>query len=138
MKRTLLLKKIESIFSKQNTLEKIEVLIHRDAQKYGIRMPMTVVEKQITKSELADMTAGFYHQSLASGRWFTFSLVEQLANIGSEVHRVIRAGNDKSRFDNAVARALELFDLTLSDSRWRGRCKDVARIRECFCYAALG
>jgi hypothetical protein len=84
------------------------------------------------------MTAGFYHQSLASGRWFTFSLVEQLANIGSEVHRVIRAGNDKSRFDNAVARALELFDLTLSDSRWRGRFKEVARVRELFCYAALG
>lgn len=81
---------------------------------------------------------GFYHQELASGRWFTLSLAEQLANIGSEVHRAIRAGTDKLRFDNACARALELFDLTLSDSRWRGRFKEITRVRELFCYAVLG
>ena len=80
----------------------------------------------------------FQHQSLAAGRWFTLSLAEQLGNIGSEVNRAIRAGGDKNRFDNAVMRGLELFDLTLSDSRWQKRLKEIARARELFCDAALG
>ena len=37
------------------------------------------------------MNSGFQHQSLAEGRWFTLSLAEQLANIGSEVSRAIRS-----------------------------------------------
>jgi hypothetical protein len=69
-------------------------------------------------------------------RWATFSLVEQLANVGSEVDRAIRAhttGN-AGRFDNALARALELFDLTAADARWRGpRRREILRAREEFC-----
>ena len=84
------------------------------------------------------MTTRFQHQSLAEGRWFTLSLAEQLGNIGSEVHRAIRARGDKNRYDNAVLRALELFDLTLSDTRWRKRLKEIARAREIFCDAAWG
>lgn len=38
------------------------------------------------------------------------------------------------RFDNALARALELFDLTAADARWSGpRCREVLRAREEFC-----
>ena len=69
-------------------------------------------------------------------RWATFSLVEQLGNVGSEVDRTIRAhatGN-AGRFDNALARALELFDLTAADERWRGpRRREILRAREEFC-----
>ena len=78
------------------------------------------------------------HESLAAGKWFQMSLVEQLGNIGSEVGRALRAQEDKQRFDNAVTRALELFDLTLSDKRWLGRFKELARAREVFCDAVLG
>ena len=84
------------------------------------------------------MVPGFQHQSLAEGRWFSFSLAEQLGNIGSEVNRAIQARNDAERFDRAIIRALELFDLTLSDSRWRKRLKEIARAREVFCDAAYG
>jgi hypothetical protein len=84
------------------------------------------------------MTTEFQHQSLAAGKWFTLSLAEQLGNIGSEVNRTIRARGDKNRYDNAVIRALELFDLTLSDTRWRTRLKEIARAREIFCDAAWG
>jgi signal transduction protein with GAF and PtsI domain len=84
------------------------------------------------------MTLEFQHQSLAEGRWFAFSLAEQLGNIGSEVSRALRARGDEKRFEGAVARALELFDLTLSDPRWRKRLKEIARARELFCDAALG
>lgn len=76
-----------------------------------------------------------FHSSLAEGRWFTFSLAEQLGNIGSEVSRCIRARGDDKRFEGAVFRALELFDLTLSDPRWRKRLKEIARARELFCDA---
>ncbi len=80
----------------------------------------------------------FQHRSLAAGRWISFSLAEQLGNIGGEVNRVIRARGDEKRFDNAVVRTLELFDLTLSDPRWRKRLKELARARELFCAAVLG
>jgi hypothetical protein len=32
-----------------------------------------------------------YHPELASGRWFTFSIAEQLANVGSEYERARKA-----------------------------------------------
>ncbi|MBU1136785.1 hypothetical protein KKD72_00230 [Patescibacteria group bacterium] len=80
-----------------------------------------------------------YHKGLAAGRWFELSLMEQLGNIGGEVSRTRRAQYvDLQRFQNATDRALELFDLTLSDSRWRGRLKEIGRAREIFCDAITG
>jgi hypothetical protein len=80
----------------------------------------------------------FQHESLASGRWFKFSLAEQLGNIGSEVNRAIYARGDEKRFEGAVVRALELFDLTISDPRWKKRLKEITRARELFCDAVFG
>lgn len=81
----------------------------------------------------------FIHQNLASGRWQKFSLPEQLANIGSEVSRARKwQGKDENIFWGAVERALELFNLTLMDPRWRGRLREIARTREVFCDAVLG
>lgn len=84
------------------------------------------------------------HKSLAAGRWSTLSIVEQLANVGSEVERTINAyeSGKKERWENALARALELFDLTAADARWAGaRRREVLRAREEFCrlfFAAPG
>lgn len=64
------------------------------------------------------------------------TLAEQLANVGSEVDRAIRSSQSGrvSRFENALDRALELFDLTAADDRWRGpRRREVLRAREEFC-----
>ena len=78
----------------------------------------------------------FQHQSLASGRWYTMSLAEQLGNIGSEVHRARLAEHtNKGRFLAARDRALELFELTIADVRWRGRLREIARAHEVFCDA---
>jgi hypothetical protein len=81
----------------------------------------------------------FIHRDLANGGWAKLSLMEQLGNIGSEVSR---AGNwqnkNKEIFNGAVERALELFDLTLEDSRWAGRKREINRAREVFCDAILG
>jgi hypothetical protein len=76
------------------------------------------------------MSAG--HTELASGRWQAFSLVEQLANVGSEIERAIN-WSKKDRPDysmNAFYRGLELLDLTIADPRHRRRLKELTRLRE--------
>lgn len=65
--------------------------------------------------------------------WGQMTLMEQLGNIGSEVSRASKwKGRDEKIFQNAVDRALELFDLTLDDGRWKGRRWEIARAREVF------
>jgi hypothetical protein len=74
-------------------------------------------------------------------RWASFTLVEQLSHVGSEVDRTIRAHDaaQHARFDNALARALELFDLTAADDRWQGpRRREILRAREEFCSLFFG
>ena len=81
------------------------------------------------------------HRSLSAGRWRTLSLAEQMGNIGSEVDRAVRASStgNEERFQGAFDRALELFDLTLADPRWRGhRRREIARAREEFCRLFYG
>ena len=61
------------------------------------------------------------HKNLATGEWNNLTLMEQLGNIGSEVSRAaLSQGKDEGRFQGAVQRGLDLFDLTLADSRWKG------------------
>lgn len=86
------------------------------------------------------MTTPPVHKDLASGRWHTLTLVEQMGNIGSEVHRAFRARErrDAPRAELAFARALELFDLSAGDARWHGaRRREQRRARELFCGAFL-
>jgi hypothetical protein len=79
------------------------------------------------------------HQNLADGRWQKLTLMEQLGNIGSEISRATNAEHkSEEEFKAATYRALELFDLTLSDPRWRGRLREIARAREVFLDTALG
>ena len=81
------------------------------------------------------------HAGLASGRWGTLTLAEQLGNAGADVGRAIRARDerDQGRFAAAFDRALELLDLTLADPRWSGpRLREVARTREVVCDFLVG
>jgi len=72
------------------------------------------------------------HRSLAAERWQGFSLVEQLANVGSEVERALlwRAKNNPEYSHLALERALELLGLTITDPRHRRRLKELTRLRE--------
>lgn len=82
----------------------------------------------------------FQHTSLANGRWSQFSLVEQMANIGSEVFRAIKwkEKGDRETAEGAFYRALELFDLTIADLKNVTRLKEVCRGRELFCDYFIG
>ena len=75
------------------------------------------------------------HPELASGRWHTFSLAEQLGNVGSEVSRAVRASEleREGRKASALDRALELMDLTIADPKHRGRLRELCRAREVLC-----
>jgi len=72
------------------------------------------------------------HQQLAAGRWQKLSFFEQMANIGSETERSIKWKNKGNAvyMKMAFERALELLDLTITDSRNRKRLKELLRVRE--------
>lgn len=75
-----------------------------------------------------------FHAELAAGRWRGLSLLEQMANIGSEVERAIR-GREQGKPERALRaayRTLELFDLSLDDPKLHGRLREIARAREVF------
>lgn len=85
------------------------------------------------------MSGVLRHTEAAGGRWYAFSLAEQMANIGSEVHRAVQwRERDGKIFDRACEHALELIDLTVRDPRWKGRLKEVLRMREFLCGTVFG
>lgn len=75
----------------------------------------------------------YQHQDLANGKWAKLSLVEQMANIGSEVERTIawreKANPEYSRL--AFYRALELVDLSLDATKVPPTLRELTRLREC-------
>ncbi len=78
--------------------------------------------------------------SLASGRWQTLSLIEQLANIGSEVERALnwRQKGNPEHSQKALERALALIELTIADPRHTSRLKEITRLREALLDFFLG
>src|SRR3989338_7339714 len=72
------------------------------------------------------------HKDLAAGRWNMLPFLEQMANIGSEVERVLNWGAKKNAdySSRAFERSLEFLDLTLDGVRGMPRRKEVARLRE--------
>jgi len=72
-----------------------------------------------------------YHKGLTTKQWCSKNIFEQMANIGSEVFRMLKSRKkDKKNYELAFERALELLDLTLADPKNRTRLKEIARVRE--------
>lgn len=72
------------------------------------------------------------HKNLTPEHWFSFSLIEQLANVGSDIERTIqwkKKGNI-AYSQQAFERALELLDLTIADPRHLKRLREIVRTRE--------
>ncbi len=72
------------------------------------------------------------HKEMASGRWFELSLVEQLANVGTDIERCIKwAQRNKPEYSQAAfERVLDLIDLTVKDPKNKGRLREILRVRE--------
>ena len=84
------------------------------------------------------------HRSLENGRWAELTFPQQMANIGSETSRVLKAleAGKENRAQSAFARFQELMDLTIRYGRagqpasarsamWEELC----RFRELYCAA---
>ena len=79
------------------------------------------------------------HLEQAAGAWHSRTLLDQLANVGSEVGRIRKWRDRNPEFaERAFARALELLDLTINDPRWKGRRKELTRARTFLCDAMMG
>ena len=72
------------------------------------------------------------HKNLGQKKWQKLSLIEQMANIGSEVERAInwKQKKDKEYSKLAFERALELIDLTMADKKNLKRLQEITRVRE--------
>jgi hypothetical protein len=72
------------------------------------------------------------HRELSLGRWNELSLVEQMANVGSEIERALkwRSKDNPEYCMSAFERALELLDMTLDSCKKKSHLKEIARTRE--------
>lgn len=77
------------------------------------------------------MASGFNRE-----KWFSLTVPEQLGNIGSEYDRILswKQKNQPDYSQKALARTLELIDLTAADPQWRGsKLRELMRLREWIC-----
>ena len=75
----------------------------------------------------------YQHKNLANGQWFELSILEQLANIGTEVNRALKwkNKNNPTYSENSFMRALELLSLSLDDPKNKGaKLKELCRLYE--------
>src|SRR5260221_11574556 len=72
-----------------------------------------------------------FHEDIQN-RWETFSIFDQMANIGAEVGRafVWKKKNNQDMSKHAFYRSLELIDFTINDVKNRNRLKEITRMRE--------
>ena len=75
------------------------------------------------------------HRELNDGKWAQMNLMEQLANVGSEVSRASKWKKKENEIhaQNSFERALELLDLTILNSPRYTATKELCRAREEMC-----
>jgi hypothetical protein len=73
----------------------------------------------------------FFNQTFLK-KWFALSAIEQMANIGAEVGRMInwRKKRNYKLSQNALYRALDLIDASAADKKNKKRLKEFLRVRE--------
>ena len=92
---------------------------------------------------------GYQHKGLAAGGWAEKSLIEQMANIGSEFYRALswKKKENEQYCMRAFERGLELIDLTVASclfryseepSRRRAALRELLRLREALCDYFVG
>lgn len=74
----------------------------------------------------------YQHKNLLNGKWFEFSLAEQMANIGAEIGRAINwKKKEKPDYSQqAFFRGLELLSFTIDDKKNKSKLKELLRLKE--------
>ena len=69
---------------------------------------------------------------ISDEKWHKLTLSQQLGNIGSEIARARdwEQCHEKKLRNEALIRAMDLLDLTISDPRWKRRLREFTRFRE--------
>ncbi|MBU2082362.1 hypothetical protein KKH14_02995 [Patescibacteria group bacterium] len=113
-------------------------------------MEIKIVKDTISKEELKKIAENQFgdlikaikkiqRKKIFTSNWQKLSFYEQMGNIGSEISRALNwRDKDEKSYDNAIARAFELLDLTIADLRWRLRLKEIVRARELLADAMFG
>lgn len=70
-----------------------------------------------------------HHKTLTSEKWVQYPIHKQMLMIGSEFSRILHLKHREDQ-KRCIERAYELIDLTLADPKWRGRAKELLRLRE--------
>lgn len=72
------------------------------------------------------------HKGLSEARWFSFSLMDQLANVGTDIERAVnwRRRGEFDDCEKALQRGLELLHFTIADPKNRKRRKELFRVKE--------
>ncbi len=80
-----------------------------------------------------------FHKSLTKEKWLSYSLMTQLGNIASEAQRALsfKARGEQERAQRSLYMCLELIDLSLEDSSWKNKAKELLRLREVLCDVVL-
>jgi len=80
-----------------------------------------------------------YHPPVAQEKWNALSVIEQMANIGSEVSRAVNwKQKDEKSMRLALYRALELLALSIKDPKNIKGLKELLRVKECIADYFLG
>ena len=72
------------------------------------------------------------HKGLTLEKWSAYTEAKQVLMISNELNRAknfIRDGNTEA-VNMCYERAFELTDLTTSDIKWKGKCREMRRFRE--------
>lgn len=80
------------------------------------------------------------HFKVDPAHWYTFSTIEQMANIGDEVGRYYKwkaKGKDEIA-KGCLYRAIELIDLTKSDPKNKNRLSELTRLKEFWLDSIMG
>lgn len=73
-----------------------------------------------------------HHKQLSPEKWSRYSRGQQILMIGNELNRAknLLKQNDMDNVLHCYERGFELIDLTSADEKWRGRIKELRRMRE--------
>lgn len=80
------------------------------------------------------------NKNLPAEKWAKLSIVQQMANIGSEAERAMNWKRQKRKdyFWNSLCRTLDLVNLTIIDKKNINRLRELTRIKELWLDFVMG
>jgi len=80
------------------------------------------------------------HKNISAGKWIKLSIIQQMANIGSEAERAMNWKKQERQeyFWNSLCRTLDLINLTIADKKNIIRLRELTRTKELWLDFVMG